>query len=164
MFVVLENDPLTNAGFGSNLTADGLVEGDASIMDGRTLSYGGCGAVRRVKNPIELAHNLCANQSRDMPMGLVPPSLLVGHGGLQHALAEGIKTVDDGDLVSQKASRQYKKYKGLLNEERRRSCGRLDTVGAVCVDDTGHVASACSSGECRCGVSELFVTRRVQGG
>lgn len=31
--MVLEDDPITNAGFGSNMNAKGVVEGDASIVD-----------------------------------------------------------------------------------------------------------------------------------
>lgn len=42
--MVLEDAPITNAGFGSNLTAQGLVEGDASIVD----HYGHSGAVGAV--------------------------------------------------------------------------------------------------------------------
>lgn len=45
---VLENDEITNAGFGSNLSIDGKVEGDATIVDhfGRS---GACGAVPRMR-------------------------------------------------------------------------------------------------------------------
>lgn len=44
---VLEDREITNAGYGSNLTMDGIVECDASIVDhlGRS---GGVGAVARM--------------------------------------------------------------------------------------------------------------------
>lgn len=42
---VLEDDPSTNAGRGSNLTEDGHVECDASIMDGDSGAFGAVGAV-----------------------------------------------------------------------------------------------------------------------
>ncbi|KAF3953424.1 hypothetical protein CMV_021130 [Castanea mollissima] len=40
---VLEDDPCTNAGRGSNLTEDGHVECDASIMDGHSGAFGAVG-------------------------------------------------------------------------------------------------------------------------
>ena len=42
--ITLEDSTITNAGYGSNLNAKGIVEGDASIVDhfGRS---GACGAV-----------------------------------------------------------------------------------------------------------------------
>lgn len=42
---VLEDDPSANAGRGSNLTEDGNVECDASLMDGQSGAFGAVGAV-----------------------------------------------------------------------------------------------------------------------
>lgn len=42
---LLEDDPSTNAGRGSNLTENGSVECDASIMDGKSGVFGAVGAV-----------------------------------------------------------------------------------------------------------------------
>ncbi|CAG9863074.1 unnamed protein product [Phyllotreta striolata] len=142
--VVLENDPLTNCGYGSNLTSDGTVENDASIMDGKTLNFGACGAVKKVKNPVELAYCLCVNQSNSMPLGLIPPSLLVGQGGLDYARNVGLKIVKHNDLISAKATKQFNQYSKLLEAHQKDLL--LDTVGAVCIDGSGHVAAACSSG------------------
>src|SRR5688572_30293287 len=53
--VVLEDDPLFDAGFGSFVNEQGEVEMDALIADGTTVKFGAVAAVRRVKNPIRLA-------------------------------------------------------------------------------------------------------------
>lgn len=140
----MENNAITNAGYGSNLTMQGIVETDASIMDGKTLLYGGCGAVQKVKNPIELAYDICIKQNSDLPLGLIPPSLLVGKGALDRAKSVGIRVVPHKDLTTPKTLRQYKKYKALVNKS---ISNRFDTVGAVCIDSSGCIASAASSGD-----------------
>jgi len=71
--VVLEDSPMTNAGFGSNLTLNGTVECDASVMDGSNLQYGAIGAVSGIKNPVLLAKRLCEQQSIKFAYGRIPP-------------------------------------------------------------------------------------------
>ncbi|XP_033228720.1 threonine aspartase 1-like isoform X2 [Belonocnema kinseyi] len=147
---VLENSPLTNAGYGSNLTIDGKVECDASVMDGSNLHFGAVGAIKGVKNPIEVAKHLCEQQSISMSHGRIPPSFLVGSGAHTWAKEMGIQTIPPDDLISVKADKVYKHYKRKVddhsNETERTVKKRMDTVGAVCVDEFGNVASACSSG------------------
>jgi isoaspartyl peptidase/L-asparaginase-like protein (Ntn-hydrolase superfamily) len=69
---VLEDKEITNAGFGSNLAIDGVVECDATIVDylGRS---GACGATAResifycsclIRNPLIFS---CRNQESDQP-------------------------------------------------------------------------------------------------
>lgn len=70
---ILEDAPITNAGFGSNLTLEGNVECDASIMDGSSLRYGAVGALSGVKNPVLLAKKLCCQQEEPMHLGRIPP-------------------------------------------------------------------------------------------
>src|ERR1051326_2756966 len=50
--IILENDPLLNAGKGAVFTHEGKNEMDASIMWGKDLSAGAVAGVANVKNPI----------------------------------------------------------------------------------------------------------------
>ncbi|XP_076034377.1 taspase 1 isoform X2 [Oratosquilla oratoria] len=159
---VLEDSPLTNAGFGSSLTSDGNVECDASIMDGRSLRHGAAGAVPGVKNPILLARQILDAQAQPLTGGLVPPSFLTGTGAQTWAGSHGVETCEPRDLIAEKSQRIHeesvrqiqrleerggKRRRHILPEEQEEMQGALlDTVGAVCVDGAGYVASAVSSG------------------
>src|SRR5690348_13954359 len=55
---VLEEDACFNAGRGSVLTAEGLIELDAAIMDGRTRNAGAVSGLRTTRAPISLAREL----------------------------------------------------------------------------------------------------------
>lgn len=71
---VLEDSSLTNAGFGSNLTYEGKVECDASIMDGIDGSFSAIGAVSGVKNPIQLAYQLLTDSKKgNLSLGRIRP-------------------------------------------------------------------------------------------
>ncbi|MEM1539540.1 MAG: isoaspartyl peptidase/L-asparaginase, partial [Candidatus Bathyarchaeia archaeon] len=52
---LLEDEGVFNAGRGSSLNIERLVEMEASVMDGRTLKAGAAGLLRDVKNPVRLA-------------------------------------------------------------------------------------------------------------
>ena len=63
---------MTNAGIGSNLTLDGNIECDASIMDEE--GYGAIGAVSSIQNPVTLAWALLHTQKQGlMEGGRIPP-------------------------------------------------------------------------------------------
>ncbi|KAG7202833.1 hypothetical protein KM043_009986 [Ampulex compressa] len=148
--ITLENSALTNAGFGSNLTLDGTVECDASVMDGSNLQYGAVGAVSGIKNPVLLAKRLCEQQSIKIAYGRIPPSFLVGNGAHIWAEKMGIETLPPAQLISVKAEKIYKNYKRKIEDcsidVHQCTKKRMDTIGAICVDEYGNIASACSSG------------------
>ncbi|KAG0016578.1 hypothetical protein BGZ80_009121 [Entomortierella chlamydospora] len=81
MIRILEDDPVTNAGTGSNLNLDGQVECDASIMNGTTLGFGSVGALSDFKNPISVATKILEEADQGpLSLGRIPPIMLVGSG------------------------------------------------------------------------------------
>ncbi|XP_068086108.1 threonine aspartase 1 isoform X2 [Anabrus simplex] len=143
---ILENSPLTNAGFGSNLTWDGRVECDASVMDGENLVHGAIGAVPGVKNPVFLARHLCLKQNARLALGRVPPSFLVGEGARLEAVQAGIPTIPPEEMISPRADKLHHKCRKEVHKFNQKKNSKFDTVGAVCIDSYGRVAAACSSG------------------
>ncbi|PRD33047.1 UNVERIFIED_CONTAM: Threonine aspartase 1 [Trichonephila clavipes] len=160
---VLEDCPLTNAGIGSNLTLFNTVECDAGIMDGASLNFGSVGALCNMQNPIAVAKELLIEQKKGLLSGgRIPPCTLVSEGALKWALSHGFNYFNKRNLITDSAKNAYKKNKNLLGEipssASHTSCpyvveepkysenGLLDTVGAICVDLCGNVASAVSSG------------------
>lgn len=124
-------------------------------MDGETLNFGSCGAVKGVKYPISLASQICLDHSLQRPCQLIPPTTLVGAGATAYAKKSNLALIDNKKLISKRARSRYKKTKSRLrffengtdaSSQNSVIYEKLDTVGAVCVDSRGHVASACSSG------------------
>lgn len=147
--IELENSQLTNAGYGSNLSWNGSVECDASIMNGHTLHFGACGAVSNVHNPISLAKQLCVKQCGNLSLGRIPPCILSGNGARTWAERLGLTIVDNKEMISARAFKNYKHCKRKLKKYSLQNdikYSPLDTVGAICVDGNGNVAAGASSG------------------
>ncbi|KAH0671287.1 hypothetical protein KY285_025503 [Solanum tuberosum] len=119
---ILEDDPNTNAGRGSNLTEDGHVECDASTMDGDSRAFGAVGAVPGVRNAIEIAALLAKEQISGCSLrGRISPMFLVGEGARAWAKSKGVvlpSTMAEADesLVTEKARTQWKIYKAMLGD------------------------------------------------
>lgn len=163
----LEDSHLTNAGIGSNLNVNGCVECDAGIMSGCHLRFCGVGAVQNVRNPIKAANLLLQSQLSEPigELGRVSPCLLVGDGVRQWASSKGYELDTCHSLVCPSSQRSWERYKKWLMDYqkfgniesqadkevnfpvvKKPRYERFDTVGAVCVDQLGNIASAVSSG------------------
>lgn len=125
--VVLEDDPLFNAGRGAVYSSAGTHELDASIMDGKTLRAGAVAAVSRIKNPVLAARAV---------MEKSPNVLLAGRAAEQFAKRNGLALVRPAYFHT--AERLADLRKG------RKSCH--GTVGAVALDRRGNLAAATSTG------------------
>ena len=131
---VLEEDAGFNAGRGSVLAADGHIELDAAIMDGRTRRAGAVAALKTTRAPISLARHL-------MERG--PHVFLSGDGADRFAAGAGFEQVDNRWFVIPERQRQLDELlaAGGFDDE-----VKYGTIGAVAVDAAGHVAAATSTG------------------
>jgi L-asparaginase / beta-aspartyl-peptidase len=139
--VVLENDPVFDAGYGSHLNLDGRVECDAIVMDGATLRAGSAAALQRIRNPIKLARKI---------LETCPHMMLVGEGAERYAKAQGITLCDPKELIAEaewEAWQQCKKDKHAAANHRGHEQG---TVGAVAIDKSGALFAATSTGGTCC--------------
>jgi len=133
---LLEDDPNFNAGYGSVLTAQGRVEMDASVMDGRSRAAGAAAGVRTTRNPVSLARAVMEKSGH---------VFLGGVGTDSFAREAGLKQVPGDHFIIPARRDQLDR---LLSE----SADALDieykygTVGAVALDTHGHVAAATSTG------------------
>jgi beta-aspartyl-peptidase (threonine type) len=124
--IVLESVELFNAGYGSALCSDGSVELSASVMRGSDRAAGGVAMMTRTTHPVAAAVALLDE----------PEVLLVGPRADAHAAANGLEQRDPTEFVT---DRQRRKLADRITEG-------PETVGAVCLDATGLLAAATSTG------------------
>jgi L-asparaginase len=120
----LENDPLFNAGIGSQIQSDGVIRMSASLMDGNTKKFSGVVNVQQVKNPIRIAENLMGVDDR----------VLGGEGANGYAEKNGF------EAFSTEIPERRAEY------ESKRASLRTGTVGCVALDSNGKLAAATSTG------------------
>jgi L-asparaginase / beta-aspartyl-peptidase len=139
--MLLENDPLYNAGHGSVLNAEGRVEMDAALMEGRNLRAGAVACIQNIKNPIALAR-LVLERGENV--------LLMGDGALEFAKFCQMETYPDSYFITETRIRQLAEAqaagKMTLDHERIKPSQKLGTIGAVARDIHGDLAAATSTG------------------
>lgn len=130
----LEEHISFNAGRGSVLARDGHIELDAAIMDGRSRCAGAVAALRTTRAPVSLARRL-------LEQG--PHVFLSGADADRFAAEHGFEQVENRWFETPERRGQLEEYiaHGGFDEQ-----VKYGTIGAVAVDDEGHVAAATSTG------------------
>jgi beta-aspartyl-peptidase (threonine type) len=139
--MVLEDDPVFDAGYGSHLNADGEVECDAIVMDGSTLGAGSAAGLRRVKNPIRLARKILED---------CPHMMLVGEGAERFAEDSGLALCKPEELVSEAEWQAYLRCSKDEHAAMHHRGHEQGTVGAVAMDREGRLFAATSTGGTCC--------------
>jgi beta-aspartyl-peptidase (threonine type) len=135
--MVLEDNPLFNAGYGSVFTLDGRNEMDASIMDGSTLKAGAVCGVTHIRNPIELARTVMEHSEYVM---------LGGAGAEEFALSRGFALVPRSYFHTAERWKQLERIRSGDTELSALTISHVGTVGAVALDGDGRLAAATSTG------------------
>jgi beta-aspartyl-peptidase (threonine type) len=127
----MEDDPCFNAGTGASLNADGLIELDAALMEGRHLRAGAVCALPPFLHPIAIARKVL-EEGRHV--------LYAADGAAQFALEHGFSRATLEAMTTQAARERWEaRPAGMSSVE-------PGTVGAVARDMTGSVAAATSTG------------------
>lgn len=121
---LLEDDPLYNAGIGSQIQRDGVIRMSAAIMNGETQKMSGVINIENVKNPIFVAKDLIHEDDR----------VLGGNGAKIYATENGFES------FSTEIPQRRKEYEAKINN------GGKGTVGCVAIDKDGKLAVATSTG------------------
>ncbi|HVJ41881.1 MAG TPA: isoaspartyl peptidase/L-asparaginase [Dongiaceae bacterium] len=137
---VMEDSPHFNAGHGAVLNAAGEHELDAAIMDGAGLRAGAVSATRRIRNPISAARAVMETDELVM---------LTGAGADRFALAQGLEVVEPSYFTTPRrveALKAMKAHETAGTARQAREAEKHGTVGAVALDQAGHLAAATSTG------------------
>ena len=137
--MVMEDDPIFNAGMGSALNESGEVQMEAVMMDGKYLNSGAVALVNQIKNPVSLAKAIMENSNHIM---------IAGQAAVEYGVKHGMMPVSSDYCITEKQRKDFFRraageiYRLPVNGKKK----AYGTVGAVAVDYHGNMAAATSTG------------------
>nr|WP_208402274.1 isoaspartyl peptidase/L-asparaginase [Sphingomonas oligoaromativorans] len=133
---VLEDDPHFNAGRGSVYTWEGRIECDAAIMDGRGREAGAIAGVTATRHPVSLARAVMT-ESPHVLLSSAGADAFSAHVGQEQATQDWFATPERRRQLDEIKAHPDMPFDSAM---------KYGTVGAVAVDEAGHVAAATSTG------------------
>ncbi|XP_055844763.1 probable isoaspartyl peptidase/L-asparaginase GA20639 [Episyrphus balteatus] len=146
----MELDENFNTGYGACLNTDGVVEVEASIMDGKSLKSGCVTLLQDIMHPISVARKVMEKTNH---------TFIGGESAMNFARTQKFEVLPQGSLVTENAKIALEEFKerqrkGLDTffsrtelDKKQESVGELgETVGAVAIDANGNIAVATSTG------------------
>ena len=121
---LLEDDPLFNAGIGSQIQSDGKIRMSAALMDGVNQKFSGVINIDDIQNPVLIAQKLMKEEDR----------VLGGIGATNYAKDAGFPM-----FSTETAERRHE----FLTKKQSLGTG---TIGCVVQDRKGRLAAATSTG------------------
>jgi N4-(beta-N-acetylglucosaminyl)-L-asparaginase len=123
------DESVHSVGYGGRPNAEGTVEVDAAIMDGRDLGVGSVAGVQECRTPIVLARHVLAR---------APHPMLVGSGAELFAASAGLPREE---ALSPEARTEWERWR---NEAPGYTFGH-DTIGLLVADPAGNLVAGCST-------------------
>ncbi len=128
---VAEQDPeVKSVGYGGYPNAEGEVEVDAAIINGRTLGYGAVTGLKNIINPTALAR---------LVMEKTDHVMLTAQGALKFAQEQGFQ---ECNMLTDAAHEAWQKWK---TEQTNKPTDAHDTIGMIAIDTHGDIAAACTT-------------------
>jgi N4-(beta-N-acetylglucosaminyl)-L-asparaginase len=154
---IVEDDPNdVTVGYGGIPNEDGVVQLDASVMDGRTMKCGAVGALEGIKNPSKVARLVMQQTNR---------VFLVGPGELKFARAHGFQ---EENLLTERSRKIWLYWKERLSQLLRgqqegRAGGGRRLVGHVRRHRSVHALALCRRRLRRCEARGVGVPLQANG-
>lgn len=122
-----------SVGYGGLPNEQCEVELDAAFMDGNTLAIGAVGGLMDYKNPVSIARKLSEERYNNF---------LVGAGAEKYAHHHGFERTN---MLTNRAKQLWDKRVKAIREKGLNPYDGHDTVGIVCLDLLGNMATATST-------------------
>lgn len=144
---VLEDYPAFDAGRGAVLDRSGHAQLDAGVMCGATYRWGAVANVRRIANPVRVAHRLLEDDGQ--------ARFLVGAGAEAFAAEAGFDLVANETLVVDRERERFDRLQAEADFHTSQAFSGSSaagdsaprgTVGCVALDRAGRLAAATSTG------------------